>query len=1374
MGVTLDLILLIDQLLTVLRRRGAVLNLTSLRLQWDDLRYEVTREIESVRTEIDHVVAEAQTWVPGAAIPDRRRERQGSTRSDSSPQAVLSSSSTSLSSYLEPSLGASPTSQSTPLPTRKGDTSSDRSSSINTSPVRSSAPRSALHISILRSQLVGLQTRYHKLSLNLVKRSSAILDRMIDSASRLDELGGVDGPVPQEGKTRHGAIPDQLIDLQEELEAKAKSIAALVDWCGQIEHQSRKGYEHHAASVRAQDLTEEALGEIKEALGQPVSNSKHAVLIELFEKANSALPKAVDDAFPQPSHSEYPGKDVHNAIITATLHEARETAQAKIDISSKLLTYYASVLKAREALLAQRKRVQQLRGDLLLAVERLERGSVSAPRPSLVKVVEDGIVPSEWMSNIHQWLSMGETTQRAATDAHEATVLAIMQYRKAISNVLMAIKPHMPVGGMPDDLGQVVNEDATDVITLARRCAELTRKTRSESEALPLVLRIRQDSVEVAQDVMDLRVELTREANRAAWSGIMPSELPKDLDKRLKDLESQAGDIRNDMDIATNVDVSPEVLHLLSDRLTSNGTALQEAHRELDVFNRVAKQSQAVLDVQVEAEALVSDIVSAQSNSEETTTVELTALKARVAQWNESLTHRVPFVSGREPPTAIPTSRAGADGPLTPPMTPDGEEPSSTVPPDLARLDSRVRNEVNRQSLRVTSALASLVSASEVAAFEKWRAPVTKTIDSLQDATKGLQQHNLEVEKRLQSLHSAEAKERASLAEALRHDTCDTLLSRNQAVTSLVTAVDDTLESQTAAGFDATRAAALISAGGAARLSASAAVKQAESLLRTLAEISTPSPQRQSTTSPARPRVTEARPPAESKQSGVQQQQAIGLPTPSTSDDAVKAIHSLDSRLDALKLDVVVRPSPEQLRTPRNRRLPDPVTARELSRTLSDIADTARHIARSQPGSPAVGRLLKKVNTSTALLPDLKNIAIVAAAAADCDQAMSRLLNVIDSNAENDITPDTVKREVQAAVKKLDIVAQPFVSDPRVAEERTRINRTWSELRTLAEENPSLVISSASSDTTAASDYNADNSTPAPRRTARRATSSVNLRVNHSVMQPTVSSELKRVPTTPRATSDTTKGRSSRSRPSLESAMLSPPSLRSGPSHNSRSPSVSRAQPRLSLPQSSRLSHSTSHLSIDQELQPTPTRRSRSSLSSANLGATPRTDRAYTPNPKSRLDAAVARVLNNLDVSHVCKQSLPYRSQSLCSLPLATRRKNGQTDQVDTGSVLGPEQNCASAVSYDLGQSWSALEEAGWNSRDTLSTASMKLKPSPHTRQSRPPSGASSQQPSPAPCSSRRPPRGRKLYTRPALQLASRCLPSLRSPMPRLCERATG
>ena len=70
----------------------------------------------------------------------------------------------------------------------------------------------------------------------MLPRIGALLDRMIDIAGPLKGLGGVNGPI-HGGQEGDGAVPGELLDAQDDLEAQVTSVGEHVQWCQQLEAQ---------------------------------------------------------------------------------------------------------------------------------------------------------------------------------------------------------------------------------------------------------------------------------------------------------------------------------------------------------------------------------------------------------------------------------------------------------------------------------------------------------------------------------------------------------------------------------------------------------------------------------------------------------------------------------------------------------------------------------------------------------------------------------------------------------------------------------------------------------------------------------------------------------------------------------------------------------------------------------------------------------------------------------------------------------------------------------------------------------------------------------------------------------------------------------
>jgi hypothetical protein len=1029
--VTLDLILLIDQLLTVLRRRFAVLELTSLRLQWDDLRFEVSRESESVNAEIKYVVAEAQAWIPGAPVPDR--ERRGSTNLSVRPTLRSAASNNSLAESAAP---ATTPPQSPKQATRKLFPPSP--------PKQLSGPKSSLHLSILRSQLVGLQSRQRNFTITLVKRSTGILDKMIDAASRLDGLGGVMGPLA-DGERVKGAIPEDLIELQEAIEENAGIMSERVKWCGEFETQCRQAHQHYMGSLQAEHYAGEVLTELEKALAKPASSARHAPLTNQFKEAARALPPVLDANFPSPSHPEYPSKDEHNARLIEALQAARDAAQAGVDLAGKGLSFYSGMVAARDALLSQHQRVQTLRAQLAQTMQQLEHGTASVPRPSIEAVARDGGDCSGWLQRAAGWIATGDEVVRSATDTHQSTLLAAMQYRKALVSAPMAVKRFLPEDGVPDDLGQVVDDDTGDLIALAHRCAVITKSTRSASEAIPIVLGIRQDSTEAEESISQLENHAIIAINEAAWSSSSstPTSPPPDLSEEMAKVAEKADEMDHELQRLKAIDASASVTDPLAEKAANVREGIDKARNAVETLNRVSEQSTAVRSLQDEAKVLLEEIGRTRetipANKDiRAVNAKVAALKQRVTAWNDSLPKKVVFVSNNPPSleSSRNRNRANSGGPLTPPLTPV-EITSAQGPtiPDLVALDGRVRNELIQQSARVSSALAHLVTAVEDAAFDKWCEPVVKATTTLEEANAKFETVMSDLGHTLDTIKAAEGEERKQLATEAqktgREVLLDPIIEVQQCVASLNTALGSTASST----VNMRRASAIFSSADIAREAALARIAESEQWQKEVSRIALESDvllQRQ-------------------KVQLLKQKVQAALSRSAEQDSTAR---ELVEKLDALDLDNIVRPSDATLRSmPKHRRLPTPATATELTASFRTIKDSARALDRSKK-SADMDALLAKVKRSATLVSELAGLGTVSDAARACDDAFSALLETIDASDKDSKEKDKIKpaeRKAETLVIAFKKAARAFRLDQRIMDEQKRIVHAWDDLRSVAE-----------------------------------------------------------------------------------------------------------------------------------------------------------------------------------------------------------------------------------------------------------------------------------------------------------------------------------
>lgn len=207
-AVTLDLIVVVDRLLTLLRHRSELLDLTVLRHQWDELRLRCIGEMSSMETEIAAIYKGTLEWITNGC--------------DRSVTPVV------LSIQLD---GESKTDHRSPAtipltPDRRPDGAAASSSSPS---------RSALHLPLLRSKVTNLQIRQSTLVSTMIPHAGTGLDKMIDIAGSLQGLGGVNGPT-MDGE-ENGAVPEELLDAQDVLEVRSSQSAQEITRLRQVVEQ---------------------------------------------------------------------------------------------------------------------------------------------------------------------------------------------------------------------------------------------------------------------------------------------------------------------------------------------------------------------------------------------------------------------------------------------------------------------------------------------------------------------------------------------------------------------------------------------------------------------------------------------------------------------------------------------------------------------------------------------------------------------------------------------------------------------------------------------------------------------------------------------------------------------------------------------------------------------------------------------------------------------------------------------------------------------------------------------------------------------------------------------------------------------------------
>ena len=238
-SVTLDLVVLIDRLLTLLRRRSDLLELASIRLRWDRLHHEASEASRRLAEDVYKFVTSEGRWQPddnamsGPQTPRRRLKDQCRDAKDSHGEHC-SSSPSSVPVYNSPAANtpASRTSEVVAdvlLPSTATGSSAMRRMT-QSSPYRAHTKES-LRVTLLHSHITNMQIRHHNLSSVLIAQSGRELDRMIDCAGAIKNTGGTIGT------SEAGIVPTRLLDLQDAIEGNVQDLGKRIEWCKQLQTQ---------------------------------------------------------------------------------------------------------------------------------------------------------------------------------------------------------------------------------------------------------------------------------------------------------------------------------------------------------------------------------------------------------------------------------------------------------------------------------------------------------------------------------------------------------------------------------------------------------------------------------------------------------------------------------------------------------------------------------------------------------------------------------------------------------------------------------------------------------------------------------------------------------------------------------------------------------------------------------------------------------------------------------------------------------------------------------------------------------------------------------------------------------------------------------
>ena len=1266
-SITLELIVLIDRLLTLLRHRGELLELTSLRLQWDAMRWQIMQETAKVRSEIHDVARRKARWNPLAIRHDSRtfhRERSSTAASQASLDAATNgrmSRSSTIASVASVASGVSDLSDASilsrdpmglPSPPRRGSFAS--MSSMSYRDLASPTKRSS-QLPLLHSHIVNLEIRSRTLVSTSVSRSGKLLDKMIDVAIPLKNLGGIEGPI-EEAKDTRGAVPDELLDIQDELEGQAGDLANRVTWCKLLEDQWKRyvatlpqmlillrADEYHLSSIKAKDAAEAFLEDLQLIFSRPATSQQHTYLSQLLETAQSYLPEPLNQSFPRPEHADYPERQDHTARMEETLHQSRDEASELIQNCQDGLEWYGRILASSERLQGYGGDLKGKRDVLENALRVLARGTETSPRPSLAYPLSLVVETDEWLFVIDKTIRTVQISIDETSEANQRATLTVLKYRQASKSPHGSLRDD-PTFEPTEQVADEVNSLTDDVTELLKRASAAINEARQDTDAVPKARAIILSSQEIIRSAESLESKLQ-------WHKEVQGV--KTIAKALEDLliQHRQSVKRPIEDFAGLLRMQnrrvPTLTGYLADMSGSVKAHLADIQGMVTLQWRMAEQERSVEQIEKEA---IRYIVKFAELGEQIGPIRKTpvesdlyekfeGLSSEIESWQQNLvTRMIVLANGAQTPSA------------------------ATATPSASMQASPLADATPRQTL-----LPSNTSAARPPMTPPASPPLTPRATD---------------QPRLESSTQRSGSNRLSHARALELDNL-TRSRINTASSRVASALDDVRVNITK--VQKTRKETVTQKPPTIRSSSysTRAVSPTVDVFGPLTNLSEPS-------------IT------------------------ATASDQDNTLETLQKRLDDLHLDLILYPpTPLIQATPSLRHLPTPTSANTIKDGLASISLGVDKLLETSPHIEPISNLQMTLAASQAEIPRLDQLAEFTTAIRVCDETFSRLLYDLDENAMDRALLVSMRNSAGQAVKRSEEFASDLESDRRVTAEMKRVRRAWKDLDALVNEtlNPdrlaeedeinvddpiSDISSIAESVVSAVASTRRPVSAASNRRISSSSSSSllpVPVRIRGLPATPGARPDRNRAASNPanatafpplsvtrdRAVSDTPsrsraenlkgKGVPTFRRPSLDPITpqhVGSPAVRPG--------SNMSLHPRYSTNPASVVSSSIQTPSGTPDQTPRP----RLSVGRSSRPRPP-PRKAYIADPKNKLDVAVGKIVNKLNVSQHSSTSGANRirwtfpSDQLVLMGV----KNGKTCRGGTGSVPKDGRNCVFAGYYD-------------------------------------------------------------------------------------------
>ncbi|KAK8864540.1 hypothetical protein IAR55_001790 [Kwoniella newhampshirensis] len=926
---------------------------------------------------------------------------------------------------------------------------------------RPTTPRRSLHIPLLHSHIVNLETRYQSLVSTHLARSGVLLDRMMDIAGPLRNLGDTYGP-RDATMLDDGAVPEKLLDLQDGIDTDVEDLGKIIHWCKEIEEHYILCDDHYTASNHAQQAADMLLNDLREALERPATSDDHSRLAGLLHTVQALLPSTITSEFPRPSHPAYPDHGSHNDEIVTTLRSAREIASNHVSKARQGVEWYDRLSSARLRLVESNLNLVKQERGLWQRIEMLQIGPHDNPRPDLSNLSSLTGGLDSWLNATQRRTFEANAAIEKCTESCQVTTLAIMQYRTVIKTAPASLRQEMPVHLVTDDLLDQAEQNTGRLLELVRRANADVRAVDLDLLVIPLAQQIVRSGNTIKAESEALLVQIIGAINDASVAQTFVNRSKLDffeakicsadqtikealtrplarLEKLVKTSDRSILAIRNHTSLVNQLHHDVKQNLILYQRVT------QQADVVRSIQNETTRLLQKIVIIQEQLDSLVQDGRLLGAEAHELIIAQLDSIDKEIVDWQAGLAARVPFIA---------TNGSGS--------IPLGNDQSSvTSQPygehhfavDLMKMDKTTRDSVNDSSTSVASAIAHCKRSYNQVLCQLWIIDCRNSAEIVDHGLARWESASVQIRDQLEDTSSQPA-----MVNAIEASFSQLRLVLNEREVDLRQAVGhfrNVVEKRPGTLMQTSNVEVWLTAFDAASGVVTAALAEIEQT-KTEARDCLSKARRSLGAAPTWTRSTPHGHDVFGPQSSVHDICKAPSLTNPVVDDALARIRAMRRSLDDLCVSQIVNPTVSELAITHGlRRLPTEHVRSDIIAALDDVSLQIENVA--EPTTDSAISELNEVKTTVRachdLFPALDRLVTFAQAVATCDTKLSRLLEFTDNVEEGqDVPLASLREEASVSVTKLVDLFPSVESDSRAKHEMHRVKDAWDELIILAEE----------------------------------------------------------------------------------------------------------------------------------------------------------------------------------------------------------------------------------------------------------------------------------------------------------------------------------